>query len=342
MARTVDLIIVGQGIAGSCLAWWCHQAGLSFLVLDEGLADTSSGISAGMMTPITGKKLVLAQEFVDFWEPCKTFYRAIETHFGEKFLHKLPMLRILANEEEQRIYKARRSPVFDHYARVPEPSLVDPLILHPHGVFEMPNAGRLDMALFCQRLRAALIEWNSWEQVTVSWAEDFLVSHDEVLWMPGDVHAQGVIFCDGASYQISAFFPEYQLTPSKGEILTLNIPDLTEQRIVHQHLWIMPLGHGLVRCGATYEWDDLSSNPTEAGKQAILSQLKTWLTADVTVVDHVAAVRPTPRQFRPFAGWSTLQPRLGMINGLGSKGSLIAPCLTETFLRNWCGRRANS
>jgi glycine/D-amino acid oxidase-like deaminating enzyme len=142
--------------------------------------------------------------------------------------------------------------------------------------------------------------------------------------------------------QLSPFFPDFVLTPSKGEILILEIPDLTETRIVHHHLWLMPLGDHLFKCGATYEWDDLSPYPTVLAKQQLLSELATWMTAPVKVIDHVAAIRPTPKQFRPFAGWSTLEPKLGMINGLGSKGALIAPCLTENFLKAWCDTRTNS
>ncbi|MFN9114214.1 MAG: FAD-binding protein [Bacteroidota bacterium] len=54
----VDYIIVGQGLAGSLMAYrlWQHQKTL--VVIDAGSTHTSSHIAAGMFTPISGKRMV--------------------------------------------------------------------------------------------------------------------------------------------------------------------------------------------------------------------------------------------------------------------------------------------
>ena len=61
-----DAIIVGQGLAGTTLAWCLLEAGLSVLVTDREEEVTSSKIAAGLITPITGQRLALS------WQVDKT------------------------------------------------------------------------------------------------------------------------------------------------------------------------------------------------------------------------------------------------------------------------------
>lgn len=56
--KHVDYIIAGQGIAGSLLAWFLLQRGKQVLVVDPQVAGTSSGVSGGMIDPVTGRRIV--------------------------------------------------------------------------------------------------------------------------------------------------------------------------------------------------------------------------------------------------------------------------------------------
>ena len=49
------------------------------------------------------------------------------------------------------------------------------------------------------------------------------------------------------------------------------------------------------------------------------------MTCPYEIIDHVAAVRPTPRRFLTHCKLHAEYPQLGVINGLGSKGALVAP-----------------
>ena len=57
-----DFLIVGQGLAGTLLAWECERVGCSFAIADAGHATASSGVAAGMINPITGRRLVKSWE----------------------------------------------------------------------------------------------------------------------------------------------------------------------------------------------------------------------------------------------------------------------------------------
>ena len=53
-----DFLIVGQGLAGTLLAWEFERAGFSFAIADAGHGRAASGVAAGIINPITGRRLV--------------------------------------------------------------------------------------------------------------------------------------------------------------------------------------------------------------------------------------------------------------------------------------------
>lgn len=53
-----DYILVGQGIAGTALAWHLIQAGKRVLVVNDSTRPSASLVAAGIYNPLTGRKLV--------------------------------------------------------------------------------------------------------------------------------------------------------------------------------------------------------------------------------------------------------------------------------------------
>ena len=58
--RRIDYLIVGQGLAGSALAWELMQRGRSVVVYDERVRNRASAFAAGIFNPITGKYMTKA------------------------------------------------------------------------------------------------------------------------------------------------------------------------------------------------------------------------------------------------------------------------------------------
>jgi len=66
----------------------------------------------------------------------------------------------------------------------------------------------------------------------------------------------------------------------------------------------------------------------------LLSKLAEIVNVPAAVVEHRAAVRPVSHDFRPMVGWHPEVPQLGILNGLGAKGSLYAPRLSQLLADN--------
>ncbi|MDC0088282.1 FAD-dependent oxidoreductase [Akkermansiaceae bacterium] len=127
---------------------------------------------------------------------------------------------------------------------------------------------------------------------------------------------------------------------AKGEILTLKIKGLDSSVRYHANGWLAPRGNDCWKAGASYDWVNLDSEPTQEGRDEVLARLETWLSKDleIEVVDHAAGVRPIIRNSRPVIGFHPDRPQLGFFNGLGSKGTLMAPAVAEHFAMHLCGK----
>ena len=78
----VDYLIVGQGIAGSLLAYELEQAGRRVLVLNEEKENTSSNKAAGIYNPITGRKLVKTWLADELFPGLEGYYLGLEQTLG--------------------------------------------------------------------------------------------------------------------------------------------------------------------------------------------------------------------------------------------------------------------
>jgi glycine/D-amino acid oxidase-like deaminating enzyme len=54
----IDFLIIGQGLAGSALAYRLIKEGKKVVLLDQPEANRSSQVAAGLFNPVTGRKLV--------------------------------------------------------------------------------------------------------------------------------------------------------------------------------------------------------------------------------------------------------------------------------------------
>ena len=97
---------------------------------------------------------------------------------------------------------------------------------------------------------------------------------------------------------------------------------------------LVPVGDNLFWAGGSYQWHFPDLLPSEGEKQFILKHIEEMLAAPFEIVGHVAGVRPTVKDRRPFIGQSVLHSKVFIFNVLGTKGALLAPFWAEHFAKH--------
>src|SRR5690606_10936816 len=99
--------------------------------------------------------------------------------------------------------------------------------------------------------------------------------------------------------------------------------------IIKSDIFILPIGDDLYKVGATYNWSDKTTIPTEGAKQELLEGLKGTINCEFEVVEHFAGIRPTVRDRKPLVGGHFEHSNLYVLNGLGTRGVMQAPYYAE-------------
>jgi glycine oxidase len=334
-----DFIIVGQGIAGTTLAWQLYRRGFRVLVVDRESESSSSRIAAGLITPVTGKRLARSWRLDEVYPTAVEFYRWVEAQIGAKLFHPRPSLRLFQNEAEREEYHKRAGGVLAGLVRTPERPVNPNWFASTYGAFEMPTAARLDVSQFLNLSRQFFQKRGDYQQADLEPTRDIEMGMEGVCLPRLGLSSRTIVFCRGFDSTVDPWFGNIRFNAAKGEILTLRIPELREERIVHRGVWLAPAGGDVFRAGSTYVWDDLQPEPTARGRAEIESRLRLFLRLPYEVIDHRAAVRPVIDAGYPVLGLHPNHPQLAYFNGLGSKGSLLAPFFAEQLAQCLAGKR---
>jgi glycine/D-amino acid oxidase-like deaminating enzyme len=73
----------------------------------------------------------------------------------------------------------------------------------------------------------------------------------------------------------------------------------------------------------------MSPNITVKAKKGLLNKLDKFLNCEYKVIDQVAGIRPTVKDRRPIVGQHQQHKNMFILNGLGTRGVMIAPYVAE-------------
>ncbi len=337
ISQIFDVCLVGSGLAGISLAWSLHWVGLRVAIIDHEQGTSASRIAAGLITPITGQRLVKHPQFDLFWTTAKKFYQRVEQESSESIFHPCRMVRIFRNPQEREVFEQRHPDEYGESVISTEPDIDLDKIDAPFGGFEM-SGGRLDVAAFRRALMKSRIDNQPCFNVQLKTPEDVQFVDGTVRIPTLNLTTQRLIFCQGFQSQSNPWFGSVPFDATKGEILTVDIPDLNEERVIHRGIWLVHEQEDLYRVGATHDHEHLDDCPTNNGCDELCRELKQLLVIPFDVVDHHAAVRPIILGRLPILGMHPQHPQLGIFNGLASKGSLLAPWHAELFARAIVGK----
>lgn len=297
--------IQGCGLAGVFLGWQLWRRGVGFRHLGERQVGASHA-AAGLINPVTGKGMNAGWRLDEFLAEMGDFYAEVEAVLGKRYFFRLPVLRVFSNEAEKAKFLRKEAEMLPWVGAFYEtlPDVKD----GSAGGVEWLGGGWLNVRGF---LMDSLAFFEGWQ---------------------GRSQCEATVLCEGSRGLLGGSFSYLPNRLAKGEILEVSVPGWGEWRILNRRGWAIPIGDDVYRVGATYEWDDLTDDPTAAGREKVERLVREFTDLDFSVRSHVAGVRPIVRNSEPVIGCHPTEENLYLINGLGSKGCLYGPAVARQLV----------
>ncbi len=322
MQKKVDYLVVGCGLAGIHFCQELRKANKTFMVYDANLPSASL-IAGGLYNPIILKRFTSIAQAEVLMQQALPAYNAIETEFNILINEKLPVYRIFSSIEEQNNwFVAADKPILKNYLSTTLQPNTYRYIKANYGFGEVQHTGKIDTKKLLETYRKFLKETGKLLSETFQY--NLLITQSTSLNYKNIV-AKHIVFAEGFGLKSNPYFKYLPVDGVKGELLTIHAPKLQVKEVLKSSVFLIPLEKNNYLVGATYNWSDTTNKTTEAGKNELLSKLNKILTCNYTVVQHVAGVRPTVRDRRALVGKHPITPNMYVLNGLGTRGVLLAP-----------------
>jgi glycine/D-amino acid oxidase-like deaminating enzyme len=320
----LDYLIVGSGLAGISFAETALQHQKNILIIDN-QSQNASLIAGGLYNP------VILKRFSEVWQAeqqlvvLDSFYQKLESKLQIKVDYKIPILRKFFSIEEQNNWFAAS----DNKMLAPFLSL-DLVTTKYHGINSPFNYGQVlqtgyvDTKLLLNAYKKYLLDHNLLLEETFDY-HSIQFFDDGVQYK--NTKAKQIIFAEGFGLHTNPFFNYLPLDGTKGELFIIKAPNLNLEVIINTSVFILPLGNDLFKVGATYNWQDKTSNPSEEGRTELLARIYEILDCEFEIIAHFAGVRPTVRDRKPLVGTHPQFSRLHILNGLGTRGVMLGPSM---------------
>lgn len=321
------------------MAWALHWAGHHVMIVDRGEPITASRIAAGLITPITGRRMTPTHRYKESYRHAAAFYRRIERELNCQFLDEKPAIRQFVNNDEQRAFEKKLCGSDVRFATLKDDAG------RVTGI-EMLDAARLNVPGFLDQTRQHFSSFGQYQQAELDPDTDIVIDQSGVLVARLNIRSAFVVYCQGYQANRNRWFPTIPDGPAKGEILRVRLADCRENKVMHKGVWLVPDGseadEAIFLLGATYDRVHLNDEPTTAGREELLSGLKQITAETPVVIDHVAAVRAGMKRRKPIIGLHPDGNRVFVLNGLGSRGALLAPVAARALSDLMCGKAISS
>jgi len=302
----VRLTIVGQGLVGTLAAFEAERRGEDFVVVDQGSGAPATRAAAGLFNPLTGPRFTAD---TDRWDRILPYYRGLEQNLGVALVHPLPLRRLWDGAKVGPGAFPQSAPGWTAEAR-------------PDGVW-IEGGGWVNLEVL---LDAARARWLAAGRL------------EERLFGPGEGRGARVLWSGGVADLAGPVWGPVvagRWQPVRGDVLTVRIPGLTLDHGEMGSRFLLPLGEGCFRWGATHESDVDDQGPRPEARRILEGELAKRLGAALSdlefeVIGHRWGVRPSSRSGVPVIEGHPSERGWVLANGFGGRGVALGP--------RWVGR----
>lgn len=322
----LDYIVVGFGLSGLSFVEELENHNKSYVVFEDA-SQQSSRVAGGLYNPVILKRFTMAWQASKQIETAASFYKDVETKLQKTVVSELPILRRFNTVEEQNNwFEASDKPVLEKFL---SPELIrntNPAVDIPFHYGKVKHTGKIDivnmLSAYAKNLREnhILID-KSFEYDKIILTKDYIQYKE--------IKCKHIVFAEGYGVKNNPFFNDLPLHGNKGEYIIIRSKALKQKEAIKSSIFVIPLGDDLYKVGATYNNQDKSSEITTTAREELQKKLEKFLKVPYKVVDQVAGIRPTVRDRRPLIGTHARYANMHILNGMGSRGILLAPTMAK-------------
>jgi len=327
----LDFLLIGQGICGTWLSYYLQKAGYSFLIIDEPQPTSASKVAAGIVNPVTGRRIVKTWMIDEVMPFIANTYSEFGNEYDIEAISQKNIVDFFPSAQMRLAFLDRYAEDASYLSLATDESKWRNYFNYDLGFGMIQPTWLVNLQEILPAYRRHLVENNRLIEERFE-IELLKLRPDQIQYK--DLTASHIIFCDGMNSANNPYFTKLPFAPNKGEVLWIEIPDFPKENIFKSGINLVPWKGNIFWVGSSYEWEFENDQPTEAFRERITATLKRWLKPSFKILDHQASVRPATLERRPFVGFHPLHETVGLFNGMGTKGCSLAPWLAYDFVNH--------
>ncbi len=323
------ILIIGQGISGTMLSWYLKKAQIDFKIIDNNAENTASKVAAGIINPVTGRRIVKTWMIDELMPFAVAAYQQIAAELHIDLVTELPIADIFPTQQMKAAFAERIIENADYLQLDQSIKITD--ITHHYGVGYIKPAYIIAVQKLITEWRSFLEKENKISSITFN--ENDLIINDNHIEYHNEHYAH-IIYANGVQTTDSKFWNKLPFAPNKGEALIIECAQLPQTYIYKKGLTIAPISNNQFWVGANYIWNYEDEKPTHLFLKQTEQQLKEILKVPFTILNHKSAIRPANIERRPFVGFHPVHNCIGILGGMGAKGTSLAPFFAAALVNN--------
>jgi len=328
----VDYVVIGQGLCGTWLSWYLTKENKSFLVIDNNESITPSKVSAGIINPVTGRRMVkvwMAEQILSFAHDA---YNEIGDFLSITAISPKSIIDFFPNPHQRQVFLERIEEGEEYLHSYPEQNQFNQFFNYDLGCGEIRHCYIAHLEILLPAWKQQLKENKQLLEENFE-IENLIIKEQSIQYK--NIIAEKIIFCDGLSSFENPFFKQLPFAPNKGEALIVEIPGLPAEHIYKKGFMLAPLqGLGAFWFGSNYQWSFSHTDSSKEFYDQAERHLKAWLKLPFKILERRAALRPATVERRPFVGLHPNQKNIGILNGMGTKGCSLAPFFASQLTKH--------
>ncbi|MCC6289597.1 MAG: FAD-binding oxidoreductase [Chitinophagaceae bacterium] len=320
-----EYLVIGGGIAGTLISYELLLHNKSVMVIDDTTAVKASIVAGAILNPVNIKQWNVAKDYQQYIAAALDSYTSLQKLLNTPVISEVPIIAFDAPAKKEDILIQP----FLHNITGRDAAMIKNTFATPYTAQKISPAFQIHTANLFSAWRKYLLAKNAFLDAHFE-MEQLSIANGTVMYK--HIHAEKIIFCEGAAAIQNPLFSHLPFTKNRGDALLIFIPGLPKKFIYHNGIRLIPTGNQLFWCGSNYTWNYTNLEPDTEWRKQTENTLKDLLNIPFIIKDHIVAERPTTAGQQPLMLLHDSLPA-AMFNGLGTKGFLMGPLLAKSFAK---------